>query len=172
MSDTRSIGSMDELVAGAFTEHWSAILGAATRSTRDPEVAEDVTQEAFLRLLGEARAGRYPDNVRAWLYRASANLIISRARHAAVARRVDPSLAPVHGPARPDDVAELRERHQALDSALSGLSLADRTALVLAAHGATGEELARRLGRSHAATRTLLSRARQRIRATAFEAAY
>ena len=59
-----------------------------------------------------------------------------------------------------------------LDSALARLSLADRTALVLAAHGATGEEIARRLGRSHAATRTLLSRARQRIRATAFEAAY
>ena len=59
-----------------------------------------------------------------------------------------------------------------LDSALAGLSLPDRTALVLAAHGATGQEIARRLGRSHAATRTLLSRARQRIRVAALEVAY
>jgi RNA polymerase sigma factor (sigma-70 family) len=153
-----------EAIAAAFRDHSAAIQGAALRSTRDPELAADVTQEAFLRLVAEAQAGRFPDNVRAWLYRTSANLIVSRARHEAVARRHAPRLARFDGPAEPDAIAVLQEQRQELCVALATLSSADRAALLLAAHGATGEEIARHLGRSHAATRTLLSRARGRLR--------
>jgi RNA polymerase sigma-70 factor, ECF subfamily len=132
--------------------------------TRDPELAEDVTQEAFLRLFTEARAGRIPDNVGAWLFRASANLVVSRARHAAVARRFAPTLARFDGPAQPDAVAILSEQQEEVRIALSRLSDTDRDALLLAAHGATGAEIAHHLGRSPVATRTLLSRARGRLR--------
>ena len=128
------------------------------------ELAEDETQEAFLRLFTEVQAGRIPDNVRAWLYRASANLVVSRARRAAVARRFAPSLVRFDGPAQPDALAVLSEEQEEVRLALSKLSRADRDAILLAAHGATGAEIARHRGRSHVATRTLLSRARGRLR--------
>ena len=160
---------VDETVESAFRDHYAAINGAALRSTRDPEVAADVTQEAFLRLFVEAKAGRMPDDVRAWLYRTSANLIVSRARHAAVARRFAPRLVRLDGPAQPDAIAVLQEQGSELRVALATLSEPDRVALLMAAHGATGQQIARHLGRSQVATRTLLCRARTRLRTAAAE---
>jgi RNA polymerase sigma factor, sigma-70 family len=165
--DSSAIG---EMIAAAFRDHSAAIHGTALRSTRDPELAADVTQEAFLRLVVEAQAGRFPDNVGAWLYRTSANLIVSRARRAAVARRLAPRLVRFDGPAEPGAIAILQEQHHELDVALATLSVADRVVLVMAANGATGEEIAQRLGRSHGATRTLLRRARGRLRSATIEA--
>jgi RNA polymerase sigma factor (sigma-70 family) len=159
--------AISEVIAAAFRDHSAAIYSTALRSTRDPELAADVTQEAFLRLVVEARAGRFPDNVGGWLYRTSANLIVSRARHAAVARRLAPRLVEFDRPAEPDTVALLQEQQSELIVALAALSPVERVALLMAAQGATGQEIARRLGRSHAATRTLLSRARGRLRSAA-----
>lgn len=156
--------AISDVIAAAFRDHWAAIYGTALRSTRDPELAADVTQEAFLRLIVEAQAGRFPDNVGGWLYRTSSNLIVSRARRAAVARRLAPRLVEFDRPAEPDTVALLQEQQSELQVALAALSAPDRVALLMAAQGATGQEIARRLGRSHAATRTLLSRARGRLR--------
>ena len=158
------------MIAAAFRDHSASIQGLALRTTRDPELAADVTQEAFLRLVSEAQAGRCPDNVGAWLYRTSANLIVSRARRAAVARRLAPRLVRTDSPAQPDAIAVMREEHHELQVALAMLPAADRVALLMAAHGATGEEIARHLGRSHGATRTLLSRARRRLRTATIEA--
>jgi RNA polymerase sigma-70 factor (ECF subfamily) len=161
--------TISEVIAAAFRDHSAAIYGTALRSTRDPELAADVTQEAFLRLVVEAQAGRLPDNVGGWLYRTSSNLIVSRARRAAVARRLAPRLVRFDGPAQPDAIAVLQEQHSQLRIALAMLPAADRVALLMAAQGATGEDIARHLGRSHAATRTLLSRARGRLRTAALE---
>lgn len=165
--DPEAIGQM---IAAAFRDHSAAIQGIALRSTRDPELAADVTQEAFLRLVFEAQSGRCPDNIGAWLYRTSANLIVSRARRAAVARRLAPRLVRTDGPAQPDSIALLHEEHHELQVALATLPVADRVALLMAANGATGEEIARHLDRSHGATRTLLSRARRRLRMATIEA--
>ena len=156
--------AISDVIEAAFRDHSPAIYGTALRSTRDPELAADVTQEAFLRLVVEGQAGRFPDNVGGWLYRTSANLIVSRARRAAVARRLAPRLVEFDGPAEPDAVALLQEQQSELQAALAALAAPDRVALLMAAQGATGQEIARRLGRSHAATRTLLSRARGRLR--------
>ena len=114
--------AISEVIAAAFRDHSSAIYGTALRSTRDPELAADVTQEAFLRLVVEARAGRLPDNVGGWLYRTSANLIVSRARRAAVARRLAPRLVDFDRPAEPDTVALLQEQQSELQVALAALS--------------------------------------------------
>jgi DNA-directed RNA polymerase specialized sigma24 family protein len=48
--------------------------------------------------------------------------------------------------------------------ALAGLTPDARTALMLAAHGFTGHEIAEAIGRSDLATRSLLCRARLRLR--------
>ena len=162
--------SIHETIATSYADHAAAVRGKALQLTHDPELAADVTQEAFLRLFVEAEAGRMPDNINAWLYRTSANLIVSRARHSAVAYRYAPRLVRNVEPAQPDAVAVLREAQGELTALLATLPASDRTALIMAAHGATGQEIARELGRSHTAVRTLLCRARGRLRSAASDA--
>ena len=164
-----AVASPDDYVTNAHRVHAAMAYAVALRATRDPELAEDVTQEAFVKLLTEARAGRYPDTAGAWLYRAVTNLVISRARRAAVARRLAPRLLHVGGPDEPDLVALRNEGHDELRLALATLSTAERAALLMAASGASGIEIAAHLGMSHGATRALICRARARLRVRAAE---
>lgn len=152
-------------VEAAFDAHESEVYGLCLAVARDPELAADVTQEAFLRLLAEARAGRHPDNVGAWLHRTASNLIISRARRNAVARRLAPRLISGNAPETPEGAALEHERSAVLRAALAELPPEHRVALVLAAQGLSGEEIAARLGKRHGAARALLWRARNRLRA-------
>lgn len=157
----------DQFVTDTHRAHAGVTYAVAMRATRDPELAEDVTQEAFVRLLTEARAGRFPDNPGAWLYRTVSNLVISRARRAEVARRYAPRLADLGAPDQPDAVVVRREGQAELYRAMATLSTRERTALLLAARGSSGLEIAAQLGRSHGATRALMCRARSRLRARA-----
>ena len=65
---------------------------------------------------------------------------------------------------RPKSGVLARERTSAIDAVLATLPVDARTALLLSADGFSGEEIAATIGRSHAATRTLISRARVRVR--------
>jgi len=151
-------------IAEAYDTHESSIYGMLLALTRDPELAADMTQEAFLRLVREAQAGRFPERPGAWLYRTGANLVVSRARRDSVARRFAPRLVSREGPADPETLTLQRERSRAMHEVLAALPLVERIALVMAAQGQTGEQIAAHLGKSHGATRTLLSRARARLR--------
>jgi RNA polymerase sigma factor (sigma-70 family) len=139
--ERRALGSpaLDMLLTAAYEAHSAAVYGLALRSTRSPELAADVTQEAFIRLLTEGQRGRYPDNVGGWLYRTSSNLIISGARRRSVARRLARRLVPPAEPEGPETVALERERKRELDAALASLSVIDRLVVVMAAQGASGE---------------------------------
>ena len=162
LDQARGLGM--DVVTASYQRHAAAVRGVAERMTRDAELAADVTQEAFLRLFLETRAGRVPDNVGAWLYRTSANLIVSNARHVAVARRTAPRLVRLDGPTQPDTEVVAREQDREMRLALATLPSDYRDALVMAAEGATGADIARSLGRTDTATRTLLCRARRRLR--------
>jgi RNA polymerase sigma-70 factor (ECF subfamily) len=160
----RDAAAVSDFIAAAYEQHEARIHGMLLGATRDPELAADVTQEAFLRLLGEARAGRYPDAPGAWLYRTASNLVVSRARRAAVARRFAPRLLRRDDTPDPESMALEHERSRSMHAVLATLPMTDRTALLMAAQGLTGEEIAAHLGKSHGATRTLLFRARERLR--------
>jgi RNA polymerase sigma factor (sigma-70 family) len=151
-------------IAMVFDELGSRIQGMILAATRDAEVAADLTQEAFLRLLREAQADRYPDKPSAWLYRTAMNLAISRSRRVAVARRLAPRLVCGDEAPMPEGIVLDRERWRAVSEALSHLSPTERTALLMAGQGMSGEEIAARLGMSHGATRSLMFRARGRLR--------
>jgi RNA polymerase sigma factor (sigma-70 family) len=151
-------------IAMVFDELGSRIQGMILAAMRDAEVAADVTQEAFLRLLREAQAGRYPDKPSAWLYRTAMNLAISRSRRAAVAQRMAPRLACGDEAPLLEGIVLDRERWRAVGEALSHLTPTERTALLMAGQGMSGEEIAARLGMSHGATRSLMFRARGRLR--------
>ena len=140
--------------------------------TRDEQVAADIADEAFLRLVREWSAGRRPDEVLPWLRRVALNDIVSRARRRAVADRWEPWLRPTTVTTEsPELMALAGERDGLIREAMAGLQPAERTALVLAAHGFEGREIAARIGRTEGATRTLLCRVRARLRIVLRDAA-
>jgi RNA polymerase sigma factor (sigma-70 family) len=156
--------TLDQIVEQAYAAHHDPLQRRLTALTRDPAAAEDLAQEAFLRLVVEVRAGRVPDQPGAWLYRVGQNLAMSRGRRLSVAARNGSRLTePESGPS-PEAIAIEAEDSRLLNRALGELAAADRQALVLAAHGYRGQEIARTLGRSDGATRTLLCRARTKVR--------
>lgn len=152
------------IVEAAWTEHGPALNAYLTSLTRDPSAAEDITQEAFLRLTREASAGRTPDNIGGWLHRVATNLAMSRGRHNQVVDRYAPALYDRRVGGSPEDEVLRRERDALIRDALASLSETDRAAVVMAAEGYHGPEIARALARTQAATRTLLCRARARLR--------
>jgi RNA polymerase sigma factor (sigma-70 family) len=162
----------DAIVTTAFAAYHEELYAFLVRATHDPDVAEDLLQEAYCRLTREVRAGRIPELVRPWLYRVAANLVASRGRRLRSAfrwlERATATADPIGTFARTDDPearAISRERTAELTAVLDGLSVDARLGLLLSAEGFSGLEIAEALGRSHAATRTLLSRSRVRVRA-------
>jgi RNA polymerase sigma factor (sigma-70 family) len=153
------------IVAAAYDEFAQRLRAFAITATRDIEVADEVVQDAFLRLVMELQGDRRPDNIGGWLYRVASNLIISRGRRRAVADRFRRLFTP-----RPDDqpspehVALTRERDRTLALALSRLPADARVALLLAARGMGAPEIGLVIHRTPSATRTYLCRSRVRLR--------
>lgn len=154
------------VVTAAFEQYHVELYSYLRRSTRDEGAAEDLMQESFLRLFKEVEAGRTPDNIRAWLYRVGSNLVISRGRRGRTVLDWMSRYGRVGGSTveSPESDVIGRERTATLDAVLAGLPTDDRTALLLSAEGFSGEEIAQAIGRSNGATRTMLCRARVRVR--------
>jgi RNA polymerase sigma-70 factor, ECF subfamily len=162
------IRDADDFVVAAFEAHRDELFTYLARTTRDDAEAEDLVQEAFMRLAREARAGRMPDQVRAWLYRVASNLAMSRFRRRSVVGRFLGRFgaSEVMGEmSSPETTTLRRERTAAMERALRALPEEARLALTLAGEGFSGHEIAEAIGRSEAATRTLMCRARMRLRA-------
>lgn len=160
----------DQTVEAAYAAHAGPLLRWLVATTRDPSSAEDLTQEAFIRLVVEVRAGRTPDNVGAWLHRVGHNLAMSRGRRIAVAGRRIVEIAPPRNAPSPETLTLEAERDSRLHDALAGLGATDQRALLLAANGYRGREIARSIGRTDGATRTLMCRARMKIKGVMLEA--
>jgi RNA polymerase sigma factor (sigma-70 family) len=161
----RDAQAADALVSEAYEAYEHELLGFLVRVTRDVGVAEDLAQEAFLRLCRELREVDPPDNLRAWLYRVAANLAVSRGRRITVARRwLAAARSDDETFEAPERTALRLERHEDLCAALDELPREQRVGLLMAAQGFSGHEVALALGRSDVSTRTMLCRARLRLR--------
>jgi RNA polymerase sigma factor (sigma-70 family) len=165
-SDPATPDPATAVVAEAYVQDHAVILRRAMAVIRDPEVAADVTQEAFMRLLLEVRAGRQPDQVRSWLMRVVTNAAISRGRRISAAARYADRLPLPDALPGPEDTCLRRESSTELGRHLAALAPTERQALVLAAHGVQGRDIASAIGRSYPATRVLLHRSRLRLRAS------
>ncbi len=157
----------DALTTDAYERYAAEINGFLARFVRDPEAAADLVADTFSRLLVEERAGRWPAQPRAWLFRVASNLATSRGRHLQVVQRVDRVLfARERGRTSdtPEDEILRRERNGDLDRALATLTPEARMGLLLAGQGFDGATIAMVVGRSEAATRTMMCRARMRLR--------
>ena len=113
----------------------AAVVGLACRITGDRQIAEDVAQEAFLRVWRQAH--RYqPErgNPRAWVFRIARNLAIDRIRseetrrHTAREARQEPRSAP----AVPEEEASRAEQAKRLRSALDELPWEQRRMIEIA----------------------------------------
>lgn len=153
-----------QFVEAAFTQHRTAIVRHLTSVTRDPDAAEDLTQEAFLRLAREVEAGRRPDDAGAWLHRVGTNLAMSRGRHLQVVDRREAELPRPADLESPEKVVIENELAAAVTAFLAQMSGTEQRALTLAANGYDGIEIATTIGRTPGATRTLLCRARAKLR--------
>jgi RNA polymerase sigma-70 factor (ECF subfamily) len=156
--------NVEHETARAYDEFAARLRAFAIAAVRDGDAADDLVQEAFLRLVVELKAGRRPANLGGWLYRVCANLIVSRGRRNSVADRMRSLLVRRDSPVSPEDEAIASERDRILARALATLPADARVALLLAARGMTSEEIAVAIRRSPGATRTYLCRARLRLR--------
>jgi RNA polymerase sigma-70 factor (ECF subfamily) len=148
----------------AFEEHQQKLTSFAYAMTRDRDVADDLVQESFLRLVKELNAGRPPENVSAWLFRVCSNLAMSRGRRLNVAQRFL-RVARSGSDTPPADIEILRrEENAVLLDALATLPSDARAALLMAAQGFSGREIAEALGRTEVSTRTMMFRAREKLR--------
>lgn len=154
-----------DLVASLYDRYAAELFGYLARycGSRDP--AEELLQETFLRLVREVRAGRAPIEPRPWLYRVATNLAASRGRRLGVLSRVLQRWASSDPEPSPEQGLLDRERRGTLDLALARLAPDARRALLLAADGFDGPEIAALIGRSPLATRSLMCRARHALRA-------
>ena len=153
--------AFDEIVA----RYGPVALRVAARMAPDRQSAEDIAQEAMVRIWRRAdefdpRRARFTT----WLYRIVVNLCIDlrrKPRPVALPEDFDP-VDPSAGAA--EDV-ELDERRAALVRAIDALPSGQRAALMLVYdEGLSGAEAAQVLGVTAKAVERLLARARARLR--------
>jgi RNA polymerase sigma-70 factor, ECF subfamily len=142
----------------AFEQHWTDVFRFALAWTNDWTAAEDLAQEAYLRLWNHRGRIDWSRPVLPWLLVATRRLATDRFR--VLRRRL---LAPTHSAPIDTDPA-LRTRWLDVSAGMRDLSSLERTALVMTAiQGATYEEAGQVLGTSAGALRAAVSRARAKL---------
>jgi len=142
----------------AFEAHWSDVFRFALAWTNDWAEAEDLAQEAYLRLWNHRAHLDWDRPVLPWLLVTTRRLATDRFR------RLRRRLLSATGPASLDTATQ--NRWLDVRAAMSDLSPLERSALVMTAiEGATYEEAAQVLGTTAGALRAAVSRARTKLEA-------
>jgi RNA polymerase sigma-70 factor (ECF subfamily) len=165
----------DRQAFGELVErHKDALLTYLTRLTGSRDRADDLAQEAFLRLFRAAPSYRERGQLTAYLYSMATNLVRSEERRARRWRLLSAAFAaegrPVPAPpssaaARSDERLLAAELRRQLAAAIARLPLALRVPLVLAeVQGWPLREIARLLGCREGTVKSRLFRGRERLR--------
>ena len=177
---------------GAFRtlveRHQRLVYGTILRMLGDPFEAEDVSQRVFLRVWQAAPRYRPEAKFNTWLLTIVRHLVFNESRRISRLRRVETKVfqpseegedgqpqpeADLFDPAQRDPAALLasREFREKLDRVIDTLPENQRMALLLKAHqDLPYEEIAAILGISLGATKSLLFRARETLKAELGEA--
>ena len=167
-------GTWDQDTAGAFIEslfakHHGEIYAYLVRMLRDPDLAADLTQDAFIKAYKAYASLEKDENARAWLYQIAHRVALDHIRHRKIIRMVPligdtPGVSGGASPSAEGLAMDLRLSGP-LERALARIPERQRAALLLAeVHDLTGVELAAALGTSHVAARAILTRARESLR--------
>lgn len=162
----------DEAAFEALFARWSApLLRFLERMVRDRATAEDLMQEAFLRVY-RARSGYQPSaRFSTWVYRIAGNLARNELRrprrarpHTSTDDQTAPRLELAGGEAAPDELAHTRRKAASVEAALDALPERQRMALWLSAvEGQSYAEVAEALETSPASVKSLVHRARSTL---------
>ena len=144
-----------------FEKNRSKLFGAMCLVTGNRQEAEEITQDAFLKLWERWDRVSTVEDPTGFLFRTAMNVFRNRARRATLAARkalglVEPS----------DDLAAVDDRDEVI-RAMRHLTPNQRAALVLTGYlGYSSEEAAKTLGVRASTVRALATKGRARARAT------
>jgi RNA polymerase sigma-70 factor, ECF subfamily len=156
---TRSSVQSPESFEAFFRKEQAGLFGSLWLVTRDRHEAEEIMQDAFLRIWERwDRVGSLDDPV-GYLYRTAMNVFRSRYRRARVALRRAVRPAP-----EADELAAVEERELVI-RALAPLTRRQRAAIVLTdLLGFTSEEAGQALGIGASTVRVLAARGRAALK--------
>lgn len=165
-SDEELMSAVAEGDLSAFEQlvrrHQGTAWNAAFRLVGDVHAAEDITQEAFLRVLRAASRYRPTAAFRTYLYRIVTRLCRDHRRRIVASPSGDgdvdawPSQAPL-----PEDVASSQEVHSSVNKALASLPARQREAVVLRYYeGLSYAEIGQVIGATRKGVERLLARGR------------
>jgi RNA polymerase sigma-70 factor (ECF subfamily) len=144
--------------------HLPAMLGLARRILGNAADAEDVAQEAMLRVWTHAPRWQPLAAFRTWLTRVVVNLCLDRKRRAAWVE-LEAAGELVDSAPSAGEAAEQDERERMLAAAIAELPARQRTAIVLTySEGMSNAQVADILGTTVSAIETLLVRGKQNLR--------
>lgn len=152
------VDSTDFAYERAFQEHWRDVFRFALAWTNDWAAAEDLAQEAYLRLWNQRNRLDWSRPPLPWLLVTTRRLATDRFRQ--LRRRLSP-------PPPPESLNDaVHARWLDVAAAMGSLTPIERSALVMTAlEGIPYEEAARVLGTSAGALRAAVSRARAKLEA-------
>ena len=147
------------MVASLFDLHASGLYRLAVAMLRDPDVAQDVVQDTFLRLIAHVEAGGPLPNARGWLYTVAAHACRDRQRRLA---RWLPWIAE-RDTRRATESPDIRDGSQATLDAIRALAPRDRLLVALRAQKLSYREIGEAAGIRAASVGRLLARALDRL---------
>jgi RNA polymerase sigma-70 factor, ECF subfamily len=150
MMSEQGFGEFYQQTAAALRNYVASVLGNITQ-------ADDIVQEAYLRMLRYPPTTEDPHELRAYLFRVASNLIVDGwRRQQREAAAMEPAVIPAVGP---DAVLRLD-----MERMFRELRRRDRQLMWLAyVEGASHREIAAALGLRERSIRVLLSRAREKL---------
>ncbi len=146
-----------------YREHLDRVYSIAVRMLGDRMLAEEVTQDVFVRVWQKLPSFRGDSAFSTWLHRVAVNIVLTRRKSAGVQqdRTPDDHQAIDQSPARPVSVGDRLD----LESAIAALPPGARQIFVLHdVEGFTHEEIGAQLGITSGGSKAQLHRARLLLR--------
>lgn len=148
-----------------FARHHAELYRYAARFTGDADLAEDVVQDAFVRLA--EKPPRDQSQLRAWLYRVATTIAIdalrTNRRRLSLVEAKPASLPLPHAPEGPADAVERDELRGKVRAALATLSEKERAVLLMREEGFAHREIADAVGTTTGSVGTMYARALDKL---------
>jgi len=162
--------SLRQKVSAAFELLRDPVHRYLYRVLGDAEEAEDLTQEAFMRLYSSLQKGRAVGNVRAWIFRVAHNLAFDQKKNKSREPWSSEALEQHQDPA-PDAERKVmeQEKRARLQAALGRLSPQEKECLELRAEGLSYREIAGIMGMRLPTLVSFLGRVTKKIMRETYE---